>query len=218
MARALRKQTGQDPVFLPWTMSPTAIDFAHMPRETMLQYAAAAMPAGERKALSSDIRGILPDFKALDDTASVELFREAAGKNRAALNRLLDQYREKGGMGIGAARAATTDLAQMGTPLTSLRNVGVIESQRGLEPSTHPSYRTSIPGQGIGRLKEPVGALELLPEMMEQANLSDPFGFPVGVVQGVKSPLRALQMSPRGGVITDKMLRAIEKRLKEKRG
>lgn len=217
MARELRRQTGEDPLFMPWSMGPTAIDFAHMPRELMLRYNAAAMGAKDRGRLARDVRAIVPDFKAADDPASIEVFREAAGSQRAALNRLLDQYRERGGLGLGEARYATTDLDQLGQPLTSLRNVGVIDARAGLEPSGHPSYRTSVPGEGIGRLQEPVGALELLPELMAEAELTDPFGFPVGVVPGKKSPLRALQMKPKGGVITEKMLREIEKRLAVKK-
>lgn len=218
LARALRKDTGQDPMFLPWAMSPTSIDFAHMPRELMLRYAAANMPKATQRRLAKDIRAILPEFKALDDPASAELFREAAGKKRAALNRLLDQYRDEGGLGMGSARLAMTDLDQIGLPLTSLRNVGEIASRSELEPSRHPSYRTAIPGEGIGRLKEPLGALDLLPAVMRDADLTDPFGFPVGVVEGVKSPLRALQMKPKGGVITYDVLRAIEDRLKRAEG
>lgn len=217
MARRLKAETGQDPLFLPWAMGPTSIDFSHMPRELMLRYATEALGKKGQKELSRDIQAIVPEFRSVEEPASLEVFREATGKQRGALNRLLDQYRERGGLGMGEARWATTDLPQVGTPLTSLRNVGVIESGAGLSPSTHPSYRTSIPGEGLGRLQEPVGALELLPDLMEAADLTDPFGFPVGVVPGVKSPLRSLQMGPKGGVITEDMLRAIEARLAVKR-
>lgn len=210
LARRLKAATGYDPLFFPWAMGPRAIDFAHMPRETMLRYAAEAMPAKQQRQLAVDIRGIVPDFKALDDPASVERFREAYGSQRGALNRLMDLQRDKGGLGIGEARLATTDLDQVGLPLTSLRNVGVIEARSSLQPSTHPSYRVSIPGGGMGRLKENIGALQLLPDLMREANLTDPFGFPVGVVPGVKSPLRSLQMGPKGGLITEDLLRLIE--------
>jgi hypothetical protein len=214
LARALRKDTGQDPLFLPWAMSPTSIDFAHMPRELMLRYASANMPKGTQRRLTKDIKAILPEFKALDDPASAEVFREAVGKKRGALNRVLDQYRDSGGLGMGSARLAMTDLEQLGMPLTSLRNVGSISALSELEPSRHPSYRTALPGEGVGRLREPIGALDLLPAIMRDADLTDPFGFPVGVVEGVKSPLRALQMKPKGGVISYDVLRTIENRLK----
>lgn len=218
LARKLKAETGQDPLFMPWAMGPTSIDFSHMPRELMLRYATETLGKKGRAGLAKDIQAIIPDFRALEDPGSVELFREATGSRRAALNRLLDQYRDKDGLGLGEARWATTDLPQVGTPLTTLRNVGVIESGAGLAPSVHPSYRTSLPGEGIGRLREPVGALELLPDILAAAGQTDPFGFPVGVVKGAKSPLRALQMGPRGGVVTEDMLRAIEARLAARKG
>ena len=213
LARRLKAETGQDPLFMPWTMGPTAIDFAHMPRELMLKYAAANLGKRGRRELAADVRGVVPEFRAVDDPASIESFREAVGPQRAALNRLLDLYRDKGGLGMGSARLAATDLGQIGAPLTSLRNVGVIEASAPLSPSVHPSYRTSIPGEGVGRLQELVGALELLPDLMAAANLTDPFGFPRGVTPGAKSPLRALQMGPKGGIISERFLRAIQDRL-----
>jgi hypothetical protein len=215
LAQQLKTETGQNPLFMPWTMGPTAIDFAHMPRELMLKYAEAALNKRERKGLTSEIRNVVPEFRDISDPASIQTFREAAGPQRAALNKLLDLYRGKGGLGMGEARLATTDLGQIGTPLTSLRNVGIIDASAPLSPSAHPSYRTSIPGEGLGRLRENVGALELLPEIMRSANLTDPFGFPVGVTPGVKSPLRSLQMKPKSGIITEDMLRRIEARLRE---
>lgn len=213
LARQLRLETGQDPVFLPWAMGPTAIDFSHMPRELMLRYAEANMPKATRGRLEQGIREIVPDFGTISDPASFAVFQRAVGKQRGALNSLLDQFRDQGGLGIGSARLAMTDLGQIGLPLTSLRNVGVISSRSDLEPSRHPSYRTSVPGEGVGRLREPIGALDLLPDILRDAELSDPFGFPVGVVKGVKSPLRSLQMAPKGGVITEDILRVARDRL-----
>lgn len=216
-ARRLRALHGQDPVYLPWTMGTRAVDFSHMPRELMLRYAADTLGKRDLNRLNKDVRGIVPDFKAADDPASLEMFREATGSQRSALNRLLDQYRLRGGLGMGEARAAISDPAQVGAPLTSLRNVGTISTRSALEPSTHPSYRTSIPGEGIGRLRETVGALELVPELMARGS-DDPFDIPIQpseiAVRG--APLRALQMRPRSGVITEKLLREIERRSAEK--
>ncbi|HET8668562.1 MAG TPA: hypothetical protein VFM10_11315, partial [Terriglobales bacterium] len=192
---------------------PTAHAFSHMPRELMLRYAAETLGKRDAGRLSKDISGIVPGFSALDDPESIANFRSAYGSQRAALNRLLDQYRDKTGMGVGQALLATADPDQLGTPLTQLRNVGTIASGYGLEPSTHPSYNTSIPGEAVGRLQEPVGALDLLPDLMAKAGITDPFDFPVGVVPGKPSPLRSLQMRPQSGIITEDMLRAIDDRL-----
>lgn len=210
LAARLRDETGQDPLFMPWAMGPKSIDFSHMPRELMLQVAASNLGRRGRNALSRDVRAVLPDFRDVEDPDSLSVFRGATGAQRGELNALLDQMRGEGGMGLGEARLAMSDPAQLGAPLTSLRNVGSIDARGAVGQSGHPSYNTAIPGEGLGRLREDVGALELLPEMMQ--GLDDPFGFPVGVVPGRPSPLRALQMKPRGGIITEDMLRAIERR------
>lgn len=210
LAARLRDETGRDPVFLPWSMGAKAIDFSHMPRELMLQVAAANANRRGRTALSRDIRAVLPDFRDVEDPASLSVFRNATGRQRGDLNRLLDQRRDAGGMGIGEARLATSDPEQLGVPLTSLRNVGLIDTRGALGLSAHPSYNTAIPGTGLGRLRESIGVLEVLPELAR--GLNDPFAFPVGVVQGRPSPLRSLQMKPRGGILTEDILRAIESR------
>lgn len=218
LAQALKRSTGKDPLLMPWAMSPSAIDFAHMPREAMLKYAAAAMSKKEQRGLAQQIQEVIPDFRSMDDPDSIDLFLEAQGKRRGSLNKLLDLQRDRGGIGIGEARLATTDLDQLDLPLTSLRNVGRIEADAPMTPSSHPSYRSSLAGEGVGRLKENIGALQLLPDLMKAADLDDPFGFPRGVVPGVKSPMRSLQMAPKGGVITDKLLRKMEEREKRLRG
>lgn len=210
LAARLRDETGQDPLYFPWAMGPKSIDFSHMPRELMLQYLAAQRGRRGRNALSRDVRDVLPEFRDVDDPASLAVFRGATGRQRGQLNRLLDRMRGEDGMGIGEARLAMSDTEQLGVPLTSLRNVGVIDARGALGLSGHPSYNTSIPGEGVGRLREPIGALELLPELSRGMN--DPFAFPVGVVKGRPSPLRALQMRPYGGIITDNALRAMESR------
>lgn len=210
LAARLLDETGSNPLFFPWAMGPRAIDFSHMPRELMLQVAVANAGRRERDALGRDIRAVLPDFRDVEDPASLSVFRAATGAQRGELNRLLDQRRDAGGMGIGEARLAMSDPEQLGVPLTSLRNVGRIDARGAIGPSAHPSYNTAIPGEGIGRLRENIGALELLPELRQ--GLDDPFGFPVGVVPGQSSPLRSLQMKPRGGVLTDYLLRAVERR------
>jgi hypothetical protein len=210
LARRLQSETGQDPLFMPWSMGEQAIDFSHMPRELMLRYAQANMPKSTARRLTRDIRGVVPEFVDLNDPQSIQAFLGATGKQRRELNRLLDQYRDRGGLGLGAARMATTDPGQLDTPLTSLRNVGRIDPSREAIRSSHPSYGHSVPGAGIGRLVENnIGALDLLPDLRRSA---DPFDFPRGVVPGEPSPLRALQMSPKGGIITEDILRNIEKR------
>ena len=210
LANRLRVETGQNPVMLPWAMGPTSSTFSHMPRGLMLQYAAASMTPAEKGRLAAAVRSVLPDFKSVDDADSTALFMNASGKDRGALNSVMDGFRTKGGLGLGEAVLATNDLSQTAVPLTGLRNVGVIDTQYGAVPSDHPSYNTAMPGIGLGRLQEPIGALDLLPELRGDGGA---FDFPLGATpKGSKSPLYSLQLQPKGGIITDDILRSLADR------
>jgi hypothetical protein len=216
LARRLQGATGKDVLYMPWTMGPNAVRFSHMPRGIQYSYADAALDAGDRKALAADIQRILPDWRGFEDPDSADIFMRASGKARGALNKQMDKYRTRGGLGLGEATYAATDLDQIGAPLTALRNVGMIDPRFAASPSSHASYNFSIPGRGVGVLKERnLGALALSPDVMGALGYATPFDFPVGVQPGTKSPLRAMQMKPQGGVLDYDTLRFIEKLLED---
>lgn len=216
LAKRLQELTGKDVLYMPWTMGPNAVRFSHMPRGIQYSYADAALDAGDRNALASEIRTILPDWQSFEDPDSAEMFMRAAGKSRGALNTLMDRFRTRGGLGIGEATYAATDLSQIGAPLTTLRNVGIIDPRFAASPSSHQSYDYSIPGRGVGVLKEKnLGALALTPDVMKALGYATPFDFPVGVQPGTKSPLRAMQMKPQGGVLDYDTLRFMERLIED---
>jgi len=216
LAQQLQDETGKDVLYMPWTMGPNAVQFSHMPRGVQYRYAEAALGGGDRGALEQEIKRILPEWRSFEDPDSAEMFMTASGKARGALNDLLDKYRTRGGLGRGEATYASTDLTQIGAPLTTLKNVGIIDPRFGASPSSHASYNYSIPGRGLGVLKEKnIGALALSPDVMADLGYKTPFDFPVGVQPGTKSPLRAMQMKPQGGLLDYETLRFLEKLLKD---
>lgn len=217
LANRLQQMTGKDVLFMPWTMGPNAVKFSHMPRGIQYSYADAALGGADRNALAADIKSILPDWRGFEDPDSAERFMTVTGKARGALNTLMDKYRTRGGLGMGEAVYAATDLDQMNTPLTTLRNVGIIDPRYGASPSSHASYNFSVPGRGEGVLEEEIGALGLSPDVMAALGYETPFDFPVGVQPGTKSPLRAMQMKPQGGVLDYKVLRFLDDLLKGKK-
>lgn len=213
LAAALRQQTGKDPIFAPWLMGQRSIDFSHMPREAMLRYGMANMNATGRQRLADTVRHFVPEFRDPNDPASMEAFLRASGRARFGLNKALDQFRDAGGLGLGAARLATSSPELLNSRLTGLHNIGIIDARAPLGVSDHFSYDTGLHGQGLGTLSDEerrLGALALLPDIMYEYDMLDPFDFPVGVVPGVKSPLRSMQMGPKGTIITDNTLRRLE--------
>jgi hypothetical protein len=210
-AAELEKQTGKPAILAPFTMGPLSSLFSHHPRGLQYAYADAALDAPEKAALAENIRGILPGWTDFSDPDAYMTFMRAAGKRRGQLNKLMDQFRDRGGLGKGEAVYGTTDLDQLGAPMLALRNLGEVNTRFGLSESKNPAYSTGVPGQGRAKLKEEnLGALSLFPELMAQYGYRTPFDFPVGVNKGVASPLRAFQLKPQPTIITDKVLRYLD--------
>ena len=203
-ANAIKKATGEDPLYMPWRMAPTGGDFAAMTGETMLSYADAAMGKGQKMALDKSIKNLIPDWAGVSNPASVEQFRGAKDKTRKAIKKLMDvNFREEGGLNIGGARLAVSDPTQLNAQTGGVMNVGEIFTGRPMiMESGHPSYPRGVPGQGIGTLAENRNIFELLPEVAKARGILDP-------MNPRTTDIRALQMKPYAGVITNELLKRL---------
>ena len=193
---------GLDPLYMPWRMAPTGGDYANMTGETMLKYMRSNMNKKEQRAVNKGIKDFIPDFKGIESEEGIDQFRNAPDKVRKALKNHLDtKYRNAGGISIGEARLAVADPSQLLAPDTGLQNVGQIYTGRPIiQDSGHRAYPKGVPGQGLGVLDRDVMAYDLMPDVAEYRGLID-----------LKNPrtndIRALQMKPYGGIITDKILK-----------
>ena len=205
-AQKLKKNTGKDPLLLPQSMAPTGIDFATMPLEAMFKYAAANMGSKDRLKLNRKIRELHPTFKGVEDPDAIKGVSDfGQGDLRKELQQVLDvEFRNSGGLSLPEARLVTSDVSQLSTPDTRIKNVGVIDPSVKPSLSTHPTYIADLAGSGLGSLKENVNAFDLIPQ---QSLLR--YG------QTVKNPTaaqkRALSMnhSLQEGVITDDIIKAV---------
>ena len=228
MARELQGQSGKDPIFIPWRMAPTGGDFSNMVGELMLGFASSNMNKTTKKAFDVAVRkyrtkgsmdkGVrknaglkIKEWPGVDDPRAVEIWRSTPDAVRKELMNMMDvNFRKKGGLSIGAARLATSDPTQLMSRDAGLQNVGRIYTGRDIAPSTHPSYPYAVPGEGIGALKgaDEVTIFDLLPEARfgdAQKKIKDP-------ANPTAQEMRALQMKPYGGTITENILRRIEER------
>jgi hypothetical protein len=205
-ATQLKKQTGEDPFLLPWRMAPSGSDFAHMTGEAMLSYASAGMGKSAKKDLNKSMKGFIPDWKGVDNPDSITQFKSTSDKKRKAIKNMLDkQFRNEGGLSLGEARLAISDPSQLNAPQGGLMNIGQIDASRGrIERPGINTYPYAIGGTGIGRLKEDVMVHQLLPEVAKFRGITD-------VMNPSQADLRSMQMKPFGGVLTEGLLRAIEK-------
>jgi hypothetical protein len=201
-AEIIKQVTGQNPLYLPWRMAPTGGDFASMTGESMLAYADAAMNKSSKKRLDKMIKNYIPDWSGVSSQAAAEQFRAAPDKVRKALKNEMDvNFRDAGGLGIGQARLAVSDPAQLASRDAGVMNVGEIFADRPLvAKSGHSAYSTGVPGQGLGQLQEDLGIFQLMPNVAQARGIPD-------VLNPRATDIRALQMKPYAGVITGDLLK-----------
>ena len=202
-AAEVKSATGQNPIYLPYRMAPTGGDFAQMTGETMLAYADAAMGSRQKNRLDKSIKKFIPTWSGVSDPASVQQFRAAPDKKRKAIKAMMDRdFRNEGGLNIGSARLAVSDPMQLAAQEGGLQNVGEIFAGSPLIQSTHPAYPGGVPGKGIGTLAEDINVFQLLPDVVKARGIPDP-------MNPRPSDLRAMQMHPYAGIITDELLRGL---------
>jgi hypothetical protein len=206
MAKELKSGTGQDPLFLPWVMSPSGSDFANMTGETMLAYAQSAMSSGTKKALDSQIKNkFIPNWKGIDDPASIDQFKQLSDKKRKSMKQqLLDkEFRNEGGLSIGEARLAIADPTQLMSKDASILNVGQVFPDRPMiMQSGHSSYPLGVPGQGLGVSKDKFNIFQLLKDYSASRDIKDP-------TAPSRPDIRTLEMKPYGGILTADVLKAL---------
>jgi hypothetical protein len=229
LARELKSKSGKDPLYIPWRMAPSGGDFATTTGELMLGYAAANMTKATKKSLDKALRdyktvGSMKDGKrvgagvgfgknwpGLDNPEAVQAWRNAPDALRKELMNMMDvQFRGKGGLSIGAARLINADPKQLSARDAGIQNVGRIFANIDIFDSAHPSYPFVVPGGGVGVLENASAAtvFDLLPEARfgkAQKPVKDP-------ANPTQQEIRALQMKPYGGTITEDILKRMEAR------
>jgi len=203
-AEIIKQVTGQNPVYLPWRMAPSGGDFATMTGESMLSFADTNMTKGNKRKLDSKIKKMIPSWSGVSDPQSVEQFRNAPDAVRKSVKNMMDtEFRDMGGLSIGQARLSVADPRQLSAAEGGVMNVGEIFADRPLVTrSGHASYPFGVPGQGIGRLKEDVNVMQLMPNVVQARGIPDP-------MSPRQTDIRALQMKPYAGVITEGLLKQL---------
>lgn len=206
MAKNLKQKTGRDPLFAPWTMAPTGVDYSTMTGETMLRYAQNNMNKTTMRSLNKDIKAIIPEWNGMDDPMSIERFYSASGDDRKSIIQLMDKkYRDRGSLTSGEARLAVTDRSQYLNPDGTLRNVGMINPDApAFVDDVHPTYNTALAGMGVGRFQAPVQVYELFPQTAMLGGF-DPMNPP-------RNALRSLEMKPWSAIITEDLIKGIQAR------
>lgn len=203
-AQTVRELTGQNPLYIPWRMAPTGGDFATMTGETMLSFAESSLGKRDKMRLNKQIKGFIPDWSGIDSASSVQQFRDAPDKVRKAIKNMMDvEFRDAGGLNIGQARLAVTDPRQFSSKDAGIMNVGqIFADQPIIQKSGHTSYPKAVPGEGLGLLSDDLNIFQLLPNVVRERGIVDP-------TRPAQTDIRALQMKPYAGIITEDILKAL---------
>jgi len=204
LAQDLRQTTGQNPLYLPYRMTPSGGDFANMTYETMLNYAESALTKADKKELNKTIKEYIPDWKGIDSRESIQQFRETPDLVRKAIMNQIDvKFRDIGGLNIGETRLAVTDPKQLNAPDLDVMNIGEIFADKPLiMQSGHPSYPRGVPGQGLGIIDQPRNVFELLPNLAKARGITDPRNYS-------NADRRVMEMKPYAGIIDENLLKSL---------
>ena len=214
-ASEIKDQYGSSPVFMPWRMSPSGGDFAHMTGQTMLSWASANMPKGVKKQLDSEMKLFVPDWAGVDDPKSLAQYGSLPDKQRKqAMNMMDKNFRNQGGISQTQARLAVSDQSQLLSPVSGFQNVGEIDLQRGvLEGGGNPTYPSGLAGEYSGTLDTDVTAMDLNPQRFARARKKDG-SFDSGpqgpdYLSTKDAPRRAMEVGYYGGLIDEPLLRRL---------
>lgn len=247
-AQLIAKETGKEPIYIPFRMKPTGMDYSKQIADSMIQSALVRLNKSQIAELNDTIRKeafkkeknspkkfIGADFKGID--VENPLNDSVSGDLRKEIIRIMDRdYRYDGGQKIkrgseeGTAslaqvRVANADPSQLDKEPMTLQNVANLDMDNLVRnASFHNTYNTGIGGEALGKIKEDVSILDLFDSKRRNKKgeiLGDYLGSdgkPMTRANWTDDGYRKTTMQPVSGVLTHKRLMALEKRLEETGG
>tara|TARA_R100000951_G_scaffold86344_2_gene74052 strand:- start:775 stop:2208 length:1434 start_codon:yes stop_codon:yes gene_type:complete len=242
LSNYLYRETGKQPILLPWRMAPTGGDHAHATGQTLLAYAQTALGKSDKKKFDSFMKSmrstkkqgnqlLFPDWPGLDSTKLMDYYNNSTSKARKRMIELMGgavgRNKPLEGMDVlraGQARAAVSDPSQLNAVEGGLQNLGLITTNRNLVGNTgNTTYGSGVLGQGVGTLKpnqRNITVFDMEPPAMliTDANNNPIKGLGKQEVRtladykGTGSPYRPFQMKPYGTILDDKKLKKLSKK------
>ena len=160
-AKALKEQTGQNPIMLPRLLGPKGVDFDKNIATTMIRYNQANAPKSTLKEQDDIIRKHIPNWRSANDAQSMQAFYDAPAVTRKKLQIDLDKLKNMDGLSLGNARLAITNPEYIHAPNQTLPAVAEIDVGRGTSKNTNINYPVGFHGEGLGLLSTPLTARQL---------------------------------------------------------
>jgi hypothetical protein len=241
MANYMYRETGKQPILLPWRMAPTGGDHAHATGQTLLAYAQAALGKSDKKKFDSFMKSmrsteeqgnqlLFPDWPGVDSPKAIDYYNNSTSKARKRMIQLMGgavgRKKPLDGMDViraGQARAAVSDPSQLNAVEGGLQNLGLITTNRNLVGNTgNTTYGSGVLGQGLGTLKPNQRNITVFDMEPPAMLITDANGKPIKGLgkqellrkEDIKSSnkFRPFQMKPYGTILDDKKLKKLSKK------
>ena len=177
-AQQIYKETGVEPIFIPYRMKPTGMDYSKQIADSMIQSALPRLNKFQIEELNDTIRReafvkpkdkpkklIGKDFEGID--IENPLNDSVSGDLRKEIIRIMDRdYRQNGGLKIKGTnlegmpslaqiRVANADPAQLDVSPLTFQNAGLLDMDNlHRKQSHHETYTDAIGGDLLGTFKE----------------------------------------------------------------
>jgi len=231
-ARQLYKK---DPFLMPFSLSPTGMDFTHQVTKTMLNSAINGLDAKQLKVLDDLIKTTSKESvknskgqfyirqinKEWKGSKSDNPLKGTTGSERKEIARIIDvNFRDTSGklvkgdangvLSYPTARLANTDPKQYNKAQSTLQSVGVMNMKDGVVGKrSHDSYGETVRGRGAGILTPKQRELSIL-DLVDNTKAD---GSPMTAANMTDADMRKLTMqSPPIGLLTHERLMNLEKR------
>jgi hypothetical protein len=243
-AQEIAKETGKEPIYIPFRMKPTGMDYSKQIANSMIQSALVRLNKSQISELNDTIRKqafkkeknkpkkyIGEDFKGID--VENPLNDTVSGDLRKEIIRIMDRdYRYDGGQKIkrgsseGTAslaqmRVANADPSQIDKEPMTLQNVAKLDMDKLVrDVSFHDTYNTGIGGEALGRIKEDVSLLDLFDSKVrdKKGNITGDYlgsdGMPMTRANWTDDGYRKTTMQPVSGLLSHDRLMKLERDMK----
>jgi len=156
---------GRPPVFIPYGMMGPSPDFSTMMTDIMVPYGRQNMSKTNKMALDKRIREGRGDMLGLPSWPGIDKatpqYMQSLGDSRKRVLFGMEEFRDKGSLGISEVRALVTDPNQFDPKFGNINAVYEMDIARGKEPGLHPTYSHSFFGTPLGGFSSPANILDM---------------------------------------------------------
>ena len=157
----LERQTGKPTVMFPRLIGPKGSDFSKRTGEVMMRWNVENAPASTVDRMNKMVKDQLPNWKGVDDAASMQDYYNMPTESRLQLQNKLNALKNDGGLSLGNARLAIANPEYINVPDQTLPSAALIDTSKPFAANKNVDYPYGVYGEPQGLLSTPITAKDL---------------------------------------------------------